>query len=197
MFVFFLKIFFSIWELGSEWTRKSKHESGWGAEREKQTSHWAGSPTQGSIPGPSDHDLSWRQTLNWMSHLGAPKVMFLICDLYVPSNSSEYICELGDVSGGCQGKWAILLDTVPATQSKGCSSLYVSQRSAVPTTSHWEWWTPYQAEIFACLIFPTSYFLSSGCWFTLSPIYKSREFIQMHHLKSQGPMHTRAHFFFF
>ena len=25
-----------------------------------------------SIPGPQDHDLSWRQTLNWLSHPGAP-----------------------------------------------------------------------------------------------------------------------------
>ena len=34
-------------------------------EREKQTPHWAGDPPpprQGSIPGPWDHNLSWRQT---------------------------------------------------------------------------------------------------------------------------------------
>ena len=30
------------------------------------------SPTQGSIPGPWDHDLSRRQTLNRLSHPGAP-----------------------------------------------------------------------------------------------------------------------------
>ena len=34
------------------------------AEREKQASHPAGSPMWGSIPGPWDHDLSRRQTLN-------------------------------------------------------------------------------------------------------------------------------------
>ena len=41
-------------------------------EREKQTPHWAGSLMQGLITGPWDHDLSQRQTLNWLSHPGAP-----------------------------------------------------------------------------------------------------------------------------
>ena len=38
-------------------------------ERGKQASRWAGSPMKGSIPGPWNHDPSWRQTL---SRLGAP-----------------------------------------------------------------------------------------------------------------------------
>jgi len=46
-------------------------------EREKQTPHWAGNPTQGLIPGSrdpgsQDPDLSWKQTLNPLSHTGAP-----------------------------------------------------------------------------------------------------------------------------
>jgi len=38
--------------------------SGRQREREKQDLRRAGSPTWGSIPGPWDHDLSRRQTLN-------------------------------------------------------------------------------------------------------------------------------------
>ena len=41
-------------------------------EREKQTPCWAGKSTRGWIPGPWDHDLSWRQSLNWLSHPGGP-----------------------------------------------------------------------------------------------------------------------------
>ena len=43
-------------------------------EREKQTPHWAGSPMCGLIPGPQDHDLTWRQQVNQLSHPGAPIV---------------------------------------------------------------------------------------------------------------------------
>ena len=37
-------------------------------EREKQVPCWARSLMWGSIPGPWDHDQSWRQMLNWLSH---------------------------------------------------------------------------------------------------------------------------------
>ena len=43
----------------------------------------AGSPLRwepmlpGSIPGPWNHDLGWRQMLNWFTHLGAPEMIFL------------------------------------------------------------------------------------------------------------------------
>ena len=33
---------------------------------------------QGWIPGPQDHDLGQRQTLNWLSHPGAPTVHLLL-----------------------------------------------------------------------------------------------------------------------
>ena len=52
------------------WERESMS----GEEREKQAVCWAGSLTQGSIPGPWDHDLSQRQMLNQLSHPGAPSV---------------------------------------------------------------------------------------------------------------------------
>ena len=43
------------------------HKRG-GGQREKQSPHGAGSPTQDSIPAPWDHDLSRRQTPHWPSH---------------------------------------------------------------------------------------------------------------------------------
>ena len=50
-----------------------EHEWGKGPEGEgKKTPHWAGSLMWGFIPGPRDHDLNQRQTLNWLSHLRAP-----------------------------------------------------------------------------------------------------------------------------
>lgn len=42
-------------------------------EREKQIPHWAREPNTGLFPGLWDHDLSWRQTLNQLSHSGAPR----------------------------------------------------------------------------------------------------------------------------
>ena len=41
-------------------------------EREKQTPCWAGSPMWCSIPGPWDHNLNQRQTLNQLSLPGSP-----------------------------------------------------------------------------------------------------------------------------
>ena len=49
-----------------------------GVQRKKQTPRWAGSQMWGSIPGPWDYDLSWRQLLNWLSHPGIPIPVFLI-----------------------------------------------------------------------------------------------------------------------
>ena len=47
-------------------------------EKEKQAPHWAGSLTQGSIPGPGDDDdLIPRQTLNQLRHPGTPIILFL------------------------------------------------------------------------------------------------------------------------
>ena len=51
--------------------RKRAQEQGEGkGEREKQTPHWAGSLSQGWIPGPWDHDLSPRQLLSQLGHPG-------------------------------------------------------------------------------------------------------------------------------
>jgi len=65
LFIYFLKRFYSfIWERA----RVSKHKQGEQQEREKQTP----SLIWGSIPGSWDHDLSWRQPFNRLSHPGAP-----------------------------------------------------------------------------------------------------------------------------
>ena len=47
-------------------------------QREKLTPCWAGTLMWGSIPGPQDHDLSWRQTLNSLSHSGASQCYILM-----------------------------------------------------------------------------------------------------------------------
>ena len=50
----------------------------WGeGQRENQTPCWDGSPTCGSIPGPQDYDLSWRQPLDWLSDPGTLSLWLL------------------------------------------------------------------------------------------------------------------------
>ena len=59
--------------------REREVHMSWGEgqrERDKQTPHWAGSLKQDSVPGPGDHDLSQRQTLNQLSHPGTPRYHF-------------------------------------------------------------------------------------------------------------------------
>ena len=67
----FLKILF-ICQRESTTERKREHSWGSGRQREKRALHWARSPMQDLIPGPWDHDLSRRQTLNRQSHPGIP-----------------------------------------------------------------------------------------------------------------------------
>ena len=65
----FLKDFICLFE---------RAQPGWvQREREKQVPHEQGAQTQGSIPGPKDHDLSWRQMLNRPSHPDAPRAQFI------------------------------------------------------------------------------------------------------------------------
>ena len=49
------------------------HAQGGGTEREADSTE-QGSLMRGSIPGPWDHVLSWRQKLNWLSHPGTPSM---------------------------------------------------------------------------------------------------------------------------
>lgn len=62
---FFLRCYLLTWER----QRASTHmHMSWGWVGEKQTTCWAGCPTQDSISRPQDHDLSQRQILNQLSH---------------------------------------------------------------------------------------------------------------------------------
>ena len=69
---FFLKILF-IFDRERECTSRGRSRQ---REREKQALRRAGSPMRGSIPGLWDHDPSRRQTLNHLSHPGAPILPF-------------------------------------------------------------------------------------------------------------------------
>jgi len=71
----FFKDFIYLFE--REKMRETAHERGEG-QREKQTPCRAGSPMRDSIQGLQDHDLSRRQSLNQLSHPGAPRLTFLI-----------------------------------------------------------------------------------------------------------------------
>jgi len=59
---FFFKDFIYLFDRERELARAGTQARVW--EREKQASGRAGSLMRGSIPGPWDHDLSRRQTLN-------------------------------------------------------------------------------------------------------------------------------------
>ena len=79
-FCFFLKDF--ICSLDRKRERKSERENKQGEmqrerERSRLLAELSWSPTGGSIPRPWDHDLSQRQTLNHLSHPGAPIVQLL------------------------------------------------------------------------------------------------------------------------
>ena len=63
MLFFFLKSFIYLreGENAREWAWWGEQQS----EREKQAPRWAGRPSQCSMPGLCNHDLSQRQMLNW------------------------------------------------------------------------------------------------------------------------------------
>ena len=71
VFFFFKILFIYLRERERTWAGGGAEEEG---EREnpKQIPLWVPSLTQGSIPGPWDHDLSLRQTFNQLSHPGTP-----------------------------------------------------------------------------------------------------------------------------
>ena len=58
--------------------QREKAQAGREAEGEGEAdSVLSREPNAGSIPGPQDHDLSQRQTLNWLSHPDAPEAPIL------------------------------------------------------------------------------------------------------------------------
>ena len=74
----FLKDFIYLFERETEIVTEIAKESTREEEREKQTPCSAGSPMQGSISGPWDHDLSWRQMLKWLSHPAIPIYLIVV-----------------------------------------------------------------------------------------------------------------------
>ena len=75
---FFKKEFIYLFD--TERPREStSRQRGGQREKKKWAPRWAGSPTWGLIPGPRDHDLSWRQKLNRLSHPG-PLESYFFCD---------------------------------------------------------------------------------------------------------------------
>ena len=79
----FVILFIYLSESDQENTSKEK-------EREKQAPHWAESPIWDPIPRPWDHDLSRRQMLNWLSHLGSPVIVFF-CFFACCSSNLEFL----------------------------------------------------------------------------------------------------------
>ena len=85
----FLRFYLFIWERESmSWRQRMEAE----AEREKQTRHWAGGLTRDLIPGPWDHNLSWRQTLNPLSHPGSLVliIFFQVCLSNLSNNKNVF-----------------------------------------------------------------------------------------------------------
>ena len=81
IFLFWKKIFIHLFERERERERERENEQAhkWRevqSERDKQTPFpllLSGEPDDVRLgPGPWDHDLSWNQTLNQLSHPGAP-----------------------------------------------------------------------------------------------------------------------------
>ena len=72
--ILFGKDFICLFEREFAW--RSKHD--WQKEREKQIHRWAGRPIWGSIPGPWNHDLSWRKPLDGLSHQGVPVAVLIL-----------------------------------------------------------------------------------------------------------------------
>ena len=118
-------------------------------EKEKQTPHWAGSWTWGSIPGLWDHHLCWRQTLNQLSHPGGQPPSFFRVLYQVHSHLVIYTLPLNLLWKSCwfldtpgwmeEGKYT-LLDLTPSSASfvtldlLVCMYVYIHMYTYI---SHW------------------------------------------------------------
>ena len=79
LFFFFFKDFIYLTEREREYPHKQgeqHRERGRGGERGEVNSLLSREFPQGSIPGPWDHDLNQRRTLNQLNPQGAPIVFF-------------------------------------------------------------------------------------------------------------------------
>ena len=76
-----------IWERKSSWIVRSRGRGRSGLSTEQRA--WCGALSQ----DPWDHDLSWRQTLNWPSHPGAPvTTLYFHSSLLCLSSDSRITC---------------------------------------------------------------------------------------------------------
>lgn len=80
--IFFVKILF-IYLFRMQTGGRGKWRGG---KNLKQISSWVQSPKWGSIPGPQDHDPSYRQMLNQLRHTCAPRLRFLKQEGLRPKN---------------------------------------------------------------------------------------------------------------
>ena len=126
---FFLRFSFNVFI----WERKNKRTSGKGQkEREKQTSPWAGTPTWGSIPGPQDHDLSWRQMFNQLSHPGTPRdfIYLFMRDTHRREAETQAEGEAGSMQGARHETRSQILDHRIKTWAE-------SRRSTTQVLNRW------------------------------------------------------------
>ena len=131
-FFIFLRFYLFIWQRERKITSRQSSRK---KERGKQAPCWAESLMQGLIPGPWDHDLSRRQRLNPLSHLGTPPPHFKDKGTV---NSERlrvlpliHSCEVGDSTA--QGKY----DGDSAWKKLSCEVRRTSHRALVASPNCW------------------------------------------------------------
>lgn len=74
-----------------EWERERESTRGERVRERSSLPPWAGSLTQGLILGLWDHELSWKQIFNRLSHLGTP-FHFYVPHLSICKNLVVFVC---------------------------------------------------------------------------------------------------------
>ena len=133
--------------------------------REKQIPYWAGSLMWGSIPGPWDNDLSWRQMLNWLSHSVAPLGIFFHLDLLDWYCSLNSYCSLflwtwerTDGEAGWRDIWigspTLTLRSVPPCQWWASARMSRGYLCFLPYHTSFTWGTSLRGRSSDCLCVP-------------------------------------------
>ena len=96
------RIYILVWQSRYKIMHKaSEHERAWESisqgkgqqERERQA-RLGGSLIWGSMPGPWDQDLSWRQVLSQLSHPGTPILCFFFSDIQFITSPADPISQI-------------------------------------------------------------------------------------------------------